>query len=273
MLLTIISLSLTGLALIIIAFIVIRKFPALAILDVNDMPAEKEAKFKERIIKRKVERDMERWTGFLGRAWLFVTRRASNFLKSRQNRLHRVKASYRREKKMSWTEKQKYLKALLLAAEDFIKSEATAEAEEKLLEAISLDQKNIGAFFKLGGLYEYQKKWPEARQTYEHTLKLTRQFKDDKDIWGEVTVQEIYFSLSEVEKEASDFGAALENVRQALDREPNNPRYLDLILDLSIMKKDKVLAFECLEKLAAVNPENNKLSERREEIEALPEQE
>ncbi|MFA5753861.1 MAG: hypothetical protein WC905_00665 [Patescibacteria group bacterium] len=269
MLLTIISLSLTGLALIIIILIVVRKFPALAILDVNNMPAEKEAKFKERIIKQKVERDLARWTGFLGRAWLFINRRLAGFLKSRQNRLRKIRISYRREAKMTWPERQQRLKTLLLATDDLIKNELAEEAEEKLLEAISLDQKNVGAFFKLGGLYQYQKKWPEAQQTYEHALKLSRQLKDDKEALGEITPQEIYFSLSEVNKETGDIAAALENIREALDREPNNPRYLDLILDLSIMKKDKALALECWEKLAAVNPENNKLASRREEIEAL----
>jgi len=269
MLLTIISLSLLVLAIIIILFIIIRKFPVLAILDINNMPAEKEAKFKERIIKQKVDRDLARWTGFLGRAWLFLNRQLANFLKVRQNRLRKIRINYKKEVKMTGPEKQQHLKTIISLADELIKGESVAEAEEKLMEAISLDQKNIGAFFKLGALYERQKKWPEARQTYEYTLKLARQFKGDKDLLGEITVQEIYFSLAEVENEAGNLEVALENAREALDLEPNSPRYLDLILDLSIMKKDKALALECWEKLATVNPANNKLAARREEIEAL----
>lgn len=259
----------TGLALVVIIVIAVRRFPALAILDVNNMPAEKEAKFKDRIIKQKVERDMNRWTGFLGRAWLFVNRKLSRFLQFHQKRLRRIKAGYRQENGLSWAQKQKQLKTTLAIADDLIKDEKLSEAEEKILEAISLDPKNSNAFFKLGNLYKYQKNWLEARQTYGHALKLIRQFKGRESDSEGVAIQEVFFSLAETEKEAGDLEIALENVREALDREPNSPRYLDLILDLSIMKKDKGLALESWEKLAEVNPENNKLGSRREEIEAL----
>ena len=62
---------------------------------------------------------------------------------------------------------------------------------------------------------------------------------------------------------------SLEYTRQALDAEPNNPRYLDLILDLSIMRKDKNLARISWEKLSAANPDNKKLPEWLAKIEAL----
>ena len=81
--------------------------------------------------------------------------------------------------------------------------------------------------------------------------------------------QEIYFSLAWVEKEIGDIDAALENIREALELEGNSPRFLDLILDLSIMKKDKELASVYLEKLASVNPENNKISDWQEKINSL----
>ena len=125
------------------------------------------------------------------------------------------------------------------------------------------------ANFKLASLYDEQKKWSEARQTYEYALKLARQHKDDETIMAELTLQEIYFSLAWVERESGDLEAALENIREALDLEPNSPRYLDLILDLSIMKKDKELALISLEKLAAVNPENQKIEEWRNTIDKL----
>jgi tetratricopeptide (TPR) repeat protein len=105
--------------------------------------------------------------------------------------------------------------------------------------------------------------------TKKNGRKLARQHHDDETIMGELTLSEIYFSLSRVEKEGDNLDAALENIREALDLEPNNPRFLDLILDLSIIKKDKELATESWEKLTAVNPENNKLGEWREKIAAL----
>jgi len=265
----IISLILIGLCLIIILAIILKKFPALAILDINNMPGEKEAKFKDQIIKQKVERDLARVGGRVARIWLLISRKVSNFLESSQAQLKKIKLGYKTSAKIPHVEKQKMIKDLFIAYADFLKKEDYNEAEEKLVEIVSLDQKNITAFFKLGALYDEQKKWSEARQTYEYALKLARQYKDDETIMADLTIQEIYFSLAWVERESDDLDAALENIREALELEPNSPRYLDLILDLSIMKKDKELAIESLEKLAAVNPENNKLSDWQEKIENL----
>lgn len=267
--LTIISLILIFICLIVIVAIVVKKVPSLAILDVNSMPGKKEAQFKNMIIKARVERDVARWSGFFGRIFLLFNSSISKALKSAQNNLKKTKLSYKIETKIPWPEKQKTMKELLISAEELVKKEEFNEAEEKLVEVISLDQKNLGAFFKLGRIYEELKKYPEARQTYEYALKLAKQHKDDDDIMGDFSLQEIYFSLAWLEKEAGNFDAAFDNVLEALEFEPNSPRYLDLILDLSIIRKDKESALRYFEKLANSNPENQKLTEIKEEIEQL----
>ncbi|MFZ4631644.1 MAG: tetratricopeptide repeat protein [Patescibacteria group bacterium] len=263
------SIILIIISIIVILAIILKKFPALAILDINNMPGEKEAKFKEKIIKQKVERDLARVGSIFARVWLFISRYSSDFLKSSQTQLKKIKLSYKNSAKIPHIEKQKIIKDLFVSYFDLLKKENLAEAEEKLVEIISLDQKNLSAFFKLASLYDEQKKWSEARQTYEYALKLARQYKDDETIMEELTIQEIYFSLAWVERESGDIEAALENIKDALDLEANSPRYLDLILDLSIMKKDKELAATSLEKLATVNPENQKIDEWKNIIDKL----
>ncbi|NLZ74492.1 tetratricopeptide repeat protein [Candidatus Falkowbacteria bacterium] len=267
--LTTFSIILLVLSLLVIVIIILKKFPALAILDINNLPGEKETKFKDQIIRQKVERDVARISGVLARIWLFITKHVSNFLQSLQNKLEKAKLNYKASVKIPYSEKKKMIKELFIAYADLLKEEKYAEAEEKLLNIITLDQKNLPAFFKLGNLYSEQKKWPEARETYNYALKLAKQYEQDDDLMGEITPQEIYFSLAWVEKEAGELEAALENIREALELESNNPRYLDLILDLSIMRKDKELAITFLEKLALVNPENQKLAEWAELIEKL----
>lgn len=266
--LIVVSIITIVLAIAVILVIIIKKFPALAILDAANIPGEKEAKFKQQIIKARVERDMARWSGFLGRIWLFISKRLSSSIKAQQENLKKIKTNYQLNIKMPWLEKQKKIRELLAAAEEFLRKEDEKSAEEKLLEVISLDQKNLGAFFQLGELYVNQKKWSEANQTFSYALKLARQRHDDNGA-GDITLQRIYFAQAEVEKEAGNLDAALENIREALELEPNSPRYLDLILYLSIMRKDKALAQESWEKLAAVNPENQKLEKWKEKIEAL----
>lgn len=267
--LTAISIIIILVCLVVILNIVLKKFPALAILNVHNMPAEKEAQFKEQLLRQKVERDLSRVSGFLGRFWLFISKSLAKLLDRAHHRLKKAKQSYRLRQNISYPEKQKRIKVLKAEAEEERKEENYAAAEEKLIEAISLDQKNLGAFFSLAGLYDEQKKWPEARQTYEYALKLARQYGDDETIMGELTLAEIHFSLSQVEKEGGDLESATENIRAALDIEPSNPRFLDLILDLSIMRKDKETATQAWEKLAGSNPENNKLGEWEEKIQSL----
>jgi tetratricopeptide (TPR) repeat protein len=269
--LTIISLILILICLAVITAIIVKKLPALAILDINNMPGEKESKFKDTIIKARVERDLAKWSGFFGRIYLTVNSSIIKVLKGAQDNLKKMKLSYKIGAKIPWPEKQKRIKDLLFAVEDLVKKENFNEAEEKLVEVISIDQKNLGAFFKLGEIYEELKKYPEARQTYEYALKLAKQYRDDKEIIGDLSLQEIYFSLAWLEKEAGNFESAFFNVLEALEFEPNSPRYLDLILDLSIIRKDKESAIRYFEKLAASNPENQKLEKIKEEIEALEE--
>jgi len=265
----VISLSIIAVAVVVILFIIVKKFPALAILDATNVPGEKEAKFKEQIIKARVERNLERWSGFFGRIWLFLSKRLAAELKSRQENLKKIKARYRFNNKMSVLERQRKIKELLSDARERLDKEEEAAAEEKLLAVVGLDQKNLGAFFSLGELYESQKKLSEASQTFNYALRLARQRQVAGEENGAVSAQEIHFALAGVEKEAGNMELALEHIREALELEPNQPRYLDLILDLSIIRKDKDLANECWEKLVAVNPENNKLAELKEEIDKL----
>lgn len=270
---TMLPLVIIGIAVAIILTIVVRKFPALAILDVESLPGQKESKFKEQIMKSRVERDLSAMSGFFGRLWLFLSKQAGDILKTYQDRLKKVKASYQAAVKISWSDKQQQIKKLLLEAEEAVRQEEDAEAEEKLLTAISLDQKNLSAFFRLGRLYESQRKWAEARETLNYSLKLSLKKPEAGDEAPEVLPQEIYFLLAEVEKESGNLDAALDNIQEALELEPASPRYLDLILDLSIIKKDRILAAEYWQKLAAVNPDNQKLGDWQKKIEELPEQE
>ena len=264
--LTIISVILVLICLVVILAILFKKFPVLAILDVNNLPGDKEAKFKDKIIEQRVERDLSKIGGPIAKVFLFLNNRFSSFLNSAKSQLKKVKSSYKINTKISWSQRLKMIRELISEAETHLKKEKLGEAEERLVEVISLDDKNLKAFLKLADLYDHQKKWAEARQTYEYALKLARKNKDDSLIMGDANLSEIYWSLSLVLRELEDLGGAYENIQEALDLEPNNPRYLDLILDLSIIKKDKESALYYLEKLAEVNPENNKLADLSEKI-------
>lgn len=256
-------------ALAVVLAIVVRKFPALALLDVNNIPGEKEARFKDKIIRQKVERDISRFSGTLARAYLFLSKNFSKILKTTQDRLQKIKLNYKSAARISHSEKEHLISRLFVDYEELVDKDDLEGAENKLLEIISLDQKNLAAFFELAAVYAENRKWPEAKQTYEYCLKLARQEKNREEKEVAVSIQEIYFSLAEACKEIGDLDMALDNIQEALEYEPNSPRYLDLILDLSIMKKDKELALASLAKLAEANPENQKLGDWQNKIDEL----
>lgn len=261
-----ISLILISLSLIIALAIIIKKFPALAILDVENMPKEKEAKFKDLIIKNKIERDMAKLSGYISRFFLVASKSFSRSLEKASDRLKKIKLGHKIEAHSPYYKKEKIIKNLILDSERAIKLEDYSKAEKKLVEVISYDQKNIIAFFKLGEVYQELRKYPESRQTYEYVLKLNKYNKKNNGKIPVVKAQEVYFALASLEEKVGNNDAAYQNILDALEIEPNNPRFLDLILNLSIIKKDKALASEYLKRLALVNPENKKLKEREDLI-------
>ena len=256
--------------LIIIATIIFKKFPALAILDVENIPGQKEAKFKEEIIKKRLERDLSKWGQVFIKIWHFLNAITSGPLHQAYLKLKEVKDTYRRSKKLTLAQRREHIKTLFRSAEDSLKADDLDKAESSLIEIVSLEQKNLPAFVELADVYSAGKKWAEARQTLGYALKLCKASKEEY-FTGDITLQKIYFSLALVNENMGTYTEALDNVAEALELEPNNPRYLDLAIELAIELKNKTYAQEMLERLHEVNPENAKLVEIAEEISQLPE--
>lgn len=245
-----------------IIFIIFRHFPALAVLDVDNIPEEKENKIKERIIKERMRRKFSFFDKFFDNILSFFNRISSSFWffwgsfkkRERDNDDRRVLSQVGSEEK---------IKILLSQSIDLIKKEEWPEAEKKLIEIISIDDKNFSAFWELGEVYRLQEKWQEAKQTLLYTLKLT-QIKDNVVSFNDISSLNYYLAL--INKELSDLDSAFINMSQALELEPNNPRYLDLMLDLCIIKKDKKLSLEYLDKIKEVNPGNNNIPDWQRDI-------
>ena len=134
--------------------------------------------------------------------------------------------------------------------------------EGDLIKIIELDPHNVEAFVSLGSLYSANKKYEEAKQAFAHALKLL----GNEDSGRQA---EVYYDLAAVYRDTEDLVDSLETAKMAVKLAPNNPRHLDSLVEISIMNKDKITALDALEKLSAVNPENGKLSEFKEQIEEL----
>jgi tetratricopeptide (TPR) repeat protein len=255
----------------IIIVIVVRKFSALANLDVDNMPAEKEARFKEKLISERFKRGVLKWNfkvkKNIGPA-INSIRRGSSWM---YKKLNEIKDKHTPEKKLSGDDFDKKITSLYTQVDNFLKDDNLTEAEKLLIEIIGLNSKDSKAFKMLADLYYEKKSYEEACQTYEHVLKIIEDNTSDGKESSEVLVDKarLYFDISLVCKELENFSDAMKNINLALEIESNNPRFLDTLVEISIMNKEKDRAMSALERLRKANPDNQKLVEIEERINLL----
>ena len=260
----IIPLIIILIALAVILYIVFKKLPLLANFDVKSIPKEQQSETKEKIIDERIQRKAKFFYGKLVPKGQNFTDFWKEKIKTFQKKLSDLDDKYKKKvSKESLVTKEEYdsfedqLDRLVEQAEEFIEFEDYDSAEQKYIEIISLDPKNVDAYRGLAELYIIQKSFDEAKQTYEHILKLN---KDDSLAYIELA--ELYLKTEESRK-AKDY------VEKALKIEPNNPKFLDLLLSISIIRKDKFKAEEVLAKLKKANPDNKKIKEFQSQIKEL----
>jgi tetratricopeptide (TPR) repeat protein len=239
-----------------IIFIVARKFPVLAAIDVGAIKSEQEAAKKEKIIASRLERKINGFIKFFSKFFSPVQAVIKNLFRIIYGRARNLENKYKKiEKVVSAPEEiEQKIKALFFSAEEFLKAGSLNEAEKKYIEIISLDHKNIEAYKKLGEIYLEQKNYDHAEETFQYILKL-----DANDI-------ETLFDLGLLFRERKEFDKALQSFARVVELEPTNPRNLDFLIDISIIVGNKDLAEKALGKLTEVNPDNQKLAEFKERI-------
>ncbi|RMD58827.1 hypothetical protein D6821_02615 [Candidatus Parcubacteria bacterium] len=273
----IIPLILISVSLAVIIIIVVRKFSALAALDVNTIKEEREAHLKKKIIKERLKRNIVQWGKQLQKTAQPLAREASRIYQRFYQQLEKRREHYRMAASSVPVSQTKKLEQLFAEVESCIKQNKYEEAEKKLIEIVGLEPRNPRAFKLLGKVYFELKSFEEARQSLEHFLRLVEsQLKVSDNIspegerndWDNL-VAGAYYDLALINQELGYLEEANNALKKALEFEPNNPRYLDTMLEISIMKKDKLNAQDVLKRLQAANPENQKLAEFIERIEKL----
>lgn len=289
----IIPLILILISLSIIIVIVVRKFSVLANLDVENISAEKEAKFKERIISDRLKRNFIKWSFKLNKLSRPAVQAVGIFSQRLFDKLNELKENYKSEAVLPAGDVKQGIEQLFSEAEESEKQDDLIMAEKQYIEIIGLDSKNTRAFKALGRLYFKSKDYGKASQTFEHVLKLKE---DDEGAYGgsaqakggyskpadaggqpqsseQITNQDkrsqIYFDLALAYQAMGEMDKAAAGIKKSLQIEPNNPRYLDTALEMSIIVKDKALALDVYKKFKEINPDNQKLAEFKKQIDEL----
>lgn len=277
------SFSIIIISLIIIIVIVSRKFPALANLDINTVKSEKETKMKKRIIGNRLKRNIIKWFSRLQKIGRPILEHIGIFFAWVYKKLIDLREKYKEESKLPEIDIRKRTEILFVDYEELENKNELDEAEKKLIEIIGLESKNIKAFKELGRLYVMKKNFVEAKETIKHLIKLLEAEEDEynaqcnsdsrqiieKPFDFNIEKSSAYLTLSLICQSIGGLEEADEFIKQALQIEPNNPRYLDTWLEISIIKKDKPAADEAMERLEQANPENQKLEELKARIKEL----
>lgn len=247
-----------------ISAIVLKKLPLLTIFDVNEIPEEKAAQTKNKIIEERLERKVKHFSSKLQPFFRIISNFFQRKVSSVKAKIQAVEDKYKNQAKQEvlvtkgeFMDLEKKIATLLEEGQAFARADKVEEAERKIIEVLALDPKNLKAYHELGDLYYVQKHFTEAEATFRHILKINKA--DDL----------AYFKLGEVYEKMEKPESVVENLVKALELVPNNPKYLDLLLTNSIILKNKELAVKTLEKLKLVNPENAKIVEFEQQLKEI----
>ena len=260
---------LVAISLIVIGFIVVKKFPVLANIDIGLIEAERQADLKRKILSDKFKRNLVKNFKAIVKILGPIGHGLSSVFKSLYNTLVNLKENYTEEKEVVAQDLAKKIEVLFAEAQDLIHKEDLNKAEAKYIEIIGLDPKNYKAFELLGENYADLEDYEEAEQTFEHTIKLKEQLQKSGVEIFDLDLAKTWFSLAEVHQKLNDLNTASDKLKKALELEPSNPRYLDKMVEVCIMMKDVEQAKAYCQRLEEANSGNKKLKEFKDKIREL----
>jgi len=282
-----------------IIFIVARKFPQVSNLDLDSLPQEKVFQRKKNIIVHRVDQSATQFgakiLNFLQpikKVWLT----AQADFRVYAEKIYRLWQHEQVVKKKENIESNNYLKPekvkeLVFQAEEFFKAKDYEQAENLYITAVSLDHKYAPAYRGLGDTYLAKNEVEEARQTYLFLarlepeddgvmVKLAELAESQGDLEEAIEYYQKaliinssfsprFYHLAELLHKIGQPVVAIEAIEQAVELEPSNPRYLDLLIELAIICGNKEQAINGLNKLRLVNLDNQKLDSFKERIEQM----
>lgn len=288
---------LLGLA--IAGLVVMRKFPQISNLDLNSLPEEKISQKKKEIISRRIE-EQSRFLKSksdkifvpLKKFWGQLQLKFRIYVGKVERLWHHEQTTKQKETtKVAPEESFRKAEQLVAGGEEFLRIQQWDRAEEKFIAAIKINNRLASAYRGLGDAYFERDLLEEARETYRFVLQLDPE--DDgilarlaeiaesqgdleeaieyyqKAILVNDSLSPRFSKLANLLLEIDQPEAAKEAALGAVELEPQNPKYLDLLAEVAILCRDKALAERAYNDLRLVNPENNKLVDLRERINLL----
>lgn len=265
-----------------LGYIIFKHLPDLKNLDVDLLKHEAQDKTKARIIQAKFQRSAAKLQNKL--LVFFAPQKDFLFSRFRQikKQLTELEAKYAAKDQAATADLSSAID-VFTQINNLIGKEEFAAAEKKLIELIVQNNKNIKAYEILGGLYLINKNYEQAEEVFKHLLKLAAtaggvyqsgRFEEvETEFLSSLNVDSraagYYNSLGQIYELTEKTAKALDCYLKAASVEPNNPKYLDKLVELSIKLGDRGLAKRTFNRLKKINPDNAKLADLKAAIEKI----
>lgn len=265
----------------VIAYLVIKKFSYLASVDTENLPEEKQAELKIKILEERFLRQAKNFWQKTSTAFKPLAQTAKEKTSRFHEKISRWTVNLKNKQKeilKNDPEKSKMLlKDLLSAGVNAFELEQFEEAEKLFIEALTLAPRAKEIYYHLGELYRAQKNYPHALATFKHILNLELKNLEilEKSAHSAAIaparrqIAAVYLEIAEIYYNQSETEKSHETMKIGLAYDENNPKYLDFFCELCIILKDKEEASSSLEKLRTINPENAKLDKLSQEIDNI----
>lgn len=272
---------------VVMAVIVVRKFPQISNVDVDNLPQEKEARKKKEIMTRRVQVEGSKVMAHLGKFASPIDglwRKLQLQFRIYVGKIERLWHHEERKKKVAHVnveEQDTKIHSLLNDGQTEIQHGNLDKAEGLFIAAIKLDPRSYDAYRGLADTYFAKESFEEALETYQFLLqlypnddavlvKIAELAEQQGDIEKAIeyyqqavvindSLSPRFYHLAELLAKIGQPEIAREAITSAVELEPKNPKYLDLLIEIGILCGDKDLATQGYKELRLVNPKNQKL--------------
>lgn len=267
----------------VIGYIIFRKFPTLASIDTSDMPDEKQKHLKKEIMAERLSRKLNERFGFVKRMLVPAWRVAVRIMKDFYNNVRTFEHQYRLGKSAnprSNVPVRVVARDILREAEQYVREGNLKKAEEVYISLIRHDETNLEAYEGLSEVYFAKKEYDHAKATLNFVLQLKERSAEKqpkrKNSRGKKFVSEDeremalhHFELGGIYEKSGEREKALRSYKEAVKFDKHNPKYLDRLIEVSILQENKLLAQRSLDTLKEVNADNTKIRDWQRRIDAL----
>ena len=279
-------------------FVVFKKFAQVSNLDLTNFQEEKIYKKKREIINSRIAKTSDviktqtiRVLSPIKKIWGLSQLKFRIYVGKIERLLHHeqvLKTKAEIATPQASEEQEQKLNQLINDGEQNLQLGNFDQAENCFITAIKINPKSAPAYRGLGDTYLAKKSLEEARQTYKFLLhlepdddsvlvKLAEVAESQGDIEEAIGYYQQavllndafsprFYHLAELLLKVDQPKVAKEAALQAVELEPQNPKYLDLLIEIAIICGDKDLALKAFNDLRLVNPDNQKLDSFKERI-------